>query len=312
MTGRPRLEFLWLLTVPILASSCGSGALAQVEPPDGIGTTFSPSWSPDGSAIAAIGCGDAPRQDVFVYSLSSRTATVLRGLEDDFLGNGVAWSPDGANFAVQGGPADGPYGIWLLRHAETNDRFLAPGDDASWSPDGTRLAVISSAGDTPMVQIIEVDSGTVVASFGFERVAAGPTLIAVKWSHGGERVAVVSSNMPTRGYPTLGVYLIDLGTRAVTPVFVDSHVSAQRGLAWSTDDSWLLFTVNTGGGAIAAAPLDATCGFQLLTSLAGVWGLDLSPDGMMVALTQNGRLLVGDTTRLLGRPLEEAMLCPPA
>ena len=109
-------------------------------------------WSPDGSAVLLEHDG--------VLSLAEVDFSGPRDLVNGFS---PVWAPDGQSFVfAYDHDADANP---LLAVADLDGTTLwsgVPGSLPTWSPDGTRLAVEVYRPETPVIQVIEVASGTVV------------------------------------------------------------------------------------------------------------------------------------------------------
>lgn len=103
---------------------------------------YDPAWSPDGSAIAAVGIGGGGHGlTVLEIPSGSRRMLAIEAWE-------FAWSPDAAWLAYSTGDT-----IGIVRRDGTDHRVLASrssgrfrGDfsDPVWSPDGRRVAFINA------------------------------------------------------------------------------------------------------------------------------------------------------------------------
>jgi Tol biopolymer transport system component len=109
-------------------------------------------WSPDGSAVLLERDG--------VLSIA---ATDFSGERDLVNGFSPVWAPDGQSFVfAYDHDADANP---VLAVADLDGTALWSGVSGSlptWSPDGTRLAVEVYRPETPVIQVIEVASGSVV------------------------------------------------------------------------------------------------------------------------------------------------------
>ncbi len=109
-------------------------------------------WSPDGSAVLLEHDG--------VLLVAGLDFSDARDLVNGFT---PVWAPDGQSFVfAYDHDADANP---LLAVADLEGSTLwsgVPGSLPTWSPDGTRLAVEVYRPDTPVIQVIDVASGTVV------------------------------------------------------------------------------------------------------------------------------------------------------
>ncbi|MBA2564855.1 MAG: PD40 domain-containing protein [Gemmatimonadetes bacterium] len=109
----------------------------------------SPSWAPDGDALAFVGLSRAGFSDLYVYHRAADRLEPLTG--DRFLEEAPAWSPDGSWIAyASDSVAGGDRGSRNLfaRHVGTGAvRQLTSGrwrdEDPRWAPDGGRVVFTS-------------------------------------------------------------------------------------------------------------------------------------------------------------------------
>jgi len=142
----------------------------------------SPSWSPDGTAVAFSG---RVGEDWFVYAMSLDGSEPVR-LTADLPSpeeSQPAWSPDGSSIAfiawkgaASGGGSGldmengGPFDLWLMAPDGSHRRHLRssccliggagfPAQDPVWSPDGTHILLFSGTGGS--LELIDPNSGAV-------------------------------------------------------------------------------------------------------------------------------------------------------
>ena len=114
------------------------------------GTSYTLDWSHNGE-IPAAGSGAE------ITLLSKDLTETIAILEPDGGALGIAWSPDGDQFATVNGYRNPIITIWNLDNGNplTQDRQLDGGSDpygVSWSPDGNLLATL---GDGEMSSELE-------------------------------------------------------------------------------------------------------------------------------------------------------------
>ncbi|MFO0951577.1 MAG: WD40 repeat domain-containing protein [Isosphaeraceae bacterium] len=148
----------------------------------------SPSWSPDGSRIAAT----SQNGEVHVWDV--RTGGLERTIRAyDTCGFDLSWSPDGRRIAVAGrSPAD--VRVWVDGQSEpelvlpvTPSTGIERHRMLSWRPDGRRLAVAEPGG---LVKIWEIPGGSLALSID---PAAGQTIV-VAYSPDGSRIFTASDH----------------------------------------------------------------------------------------------------------------------
>jgi hypothetical protein len=134
-----------------------------------LGEIFSPTWAPDGHAIAFSALVGG-LLDLFVYDL--QTNSLRRLTNDAYADLQPAWSPDGRSiaFATDRFTTNltdlkyGPYRLALYDVASGAIRPLPGFDDAKhinpqWSPDGSALYFISDHGGISNAYRLDVASG---------------------------------------------------------------------------------------------------------------------------------------------------------
>ncbi|HEU5121622.1 MAG TPA: hypothetical protein VFT59_02155 [Candidatus Saccharimonadales bacterium] len=128
----------------------------KVDTVSGWGAYRSPSWSPDGQALAYEGYGDA-EHELIVKNLRTNQEVLLTRLSENVESH-VSWSPTGEKLLFNDSRNE-VYTIWPDGSHRT---VLSDGDSyhASWSPDGKRVAFIEDPADDH-ISISEED-GTVV------------------------------------------------------------------------------------------------------------------------------------------------------
>lgn len=196
---------------------------------------YSPSWSPDGTAIAFYNNGDLWRINVDgtnARQLLSRT---------DPLGSFwlCAWSPLGNEIAVIGlGGDSSPRVLVVPASGGIPEVVYAPTPgglslfDVSWSSDGNRLAVVEKRADPvpDHIQIIDRATGAVVQTLLDD---SGLALVQVDWARGGSNTLAFAAESAAQ--PVRSVYTVDLASGIPTLLRDGSWPS------WSPDNTKLAY-----------------------------------------------------------------------
>lgn len=143
------------------------GRVRRITGGRGERTFEQPTWSPDGSAIAATGHrfrrANASSTGVWVFDAALETEgaelvgddrlDAAAGMNSDLAGvpaPGIAWGPDGS-WLVFGAPIDGSYELWRAHRDGTPPERLTHGEHAltqpSAVPDGAGLRLALVVGD---------------------------------------------------------------------------------------------------------------------------------------------------------------------
>jgi Tol biopolymer transport system component len=136
-----RIAFLHATSSSIaLQTVAAAGGAPATVLPAGKGYRRSPAWSPDGSKIAFVSGGGSIWVVTATGGTPQRVATIPQAQSHPCGGGlGLAWSPDGKQFAA-GGP-DGIYLITLGKPSTAKLAIRAPcAEWPSFSPDGTQIA----------------------------------------------------------------------------------------------------------------------------------------------------------------------------
>jgi dipeptidyl aminopeptidase/acylaminoacyl peptidase len=148
-----------------------SGRRIQEAQFDDLGEIFSPTWSPDGRAVAfsAIVGG---LSDLFVYDLE--TETLRRLTNDAYADLQPAWSPDGSAIAIvtdrfSTGLSSLLFGDYVLALVDPANGAIEPVDgfeqgkhiNPQWSPDGSDLFFISDQNGISNVYRMHMATGEI-------------------------------------------------------------------------------------------------------------------------------------------------------
>jgi serine/threonine protein kinase/Tol biopolymer transport system component len=238
----PQIERLWrlrelqqLTAVPLTALS---------------GNVASPSFSPDGSQIAFAWDGETngAGYDLYVKAVGSEKPLRLTHHPSDKLS--VAWSPDGRNLA-QARVAGEDSGIYLISPTGGPERKLASrsvssyyGNEISWSPDGKVLAFIdhpANAASSETLQLFLLSLDTLERT----KVQTNCNIVATpSFSPRGTFLAWVCDDTSWKS----SLWLLRLKDGVQTQLL--SRADQILGLAWSSDERRIAFSVDSNYGAL--------------------------------------------------------------
>ncbi len=193
---------------------------------------------------------------------------------------GVAWSPDGSQFAT--GSEDGTVRVWDAATGAELATLAGPGGEiygVAWSPDGSLIA--AGAADT-IVWVWDAATGEVVA-----RLEGHADVVrSVAWSPDGSRLASGSAD---------GVVRTWIAETWAAENTLSGHTAAINSVAWSPDGAELA----SGADDMTVRVWDAATGAALATfegHTDRVWSVAWSPDGARLASgSQDGVVIIWDT-----------------
>ncbi|MFF5498704.1 hypothetical protein [Streptomyces aquilus] len=153
--------------------------------------TGRPTWSPDGTLLAA-----GTQGAVMLWHMPRRERARRLPLPSGAFAARVAWSPDGSRLAATPPAGQGPSVVWSTLTWRVLREFGAPGGRGwapalAWSPDGSLLAAPGPGADTTVVEVWDVSRGTVAMTLD-DGPGRGPVW-SVRWSADGRRLAVTYS-----------------------------------------------------------------------------------------------------------------------
>jgi len=210
----------------------GSGLDRPVSDPTGF---YDPSWSPDGTEIAARENGVGI---VIIDSTGGQPAT----FDADAGDLAPSWSPDGRFIAFRQG-ATGDLVISPVDHGASPIVVVHDGYGPDWSSDGRQLAYIDSAGTLFTVDVLP-SVGTPVP-----RTPPGAVTVTgvreISWSP--DRTRIIYAKAPSGGlqYVTLG---------NLAPTDIDGTADATEP-AWSLDGRTIAFGKLFTTGGIFTTPV---------------------------------------------------------
>jgi len=227
-----------------------------------------PSWSPDGRAVAFVEGSSLWRIDVAVVNgvPQGSNLTLLLANQPSVPRNFSipAWSPLGDGIVVV--QIESPAELWVVPASGGMPEVVyqaPPGEglrSPTWSPDGTRIAFRHGTSTAEQIDIVDRDTGQVTTALA---LGSEWTIRFIDWVRTGDTLAF-DLQLDTGG-PT-DLYTLDLATGAVTQV-----VSEGFAPSWSPDDSELIYTKTTGGGARKMAKVNLATGAVTTLKVAGNW-----------------------------------------
>ena len=235
---------------------------------DDIGATRQ-IWAPDGTRIAYIMNTSGTTNPLVKLDLPSIWIADADGQNARFIAQGYEpqWSPDGKRLSFLSDVHINPYGRFLYASevrirdvAGSSDLLVSlPGDRMmmalAWSPDSSMLAVTAwQSGEPPMVWVLNADTGAVRTQWR----GVATWWLDRNWSPDSRHLAVWTWGADSLQWATLVILDVQTGQSGSLP---------GNGFNWRAGNWYERFSTN---------------------------GLDWSPDGKWLAVTQNpaGVLLV--------------------
>jgi Tol biopolymer transport system component/DNA-binding winged helix-turn-helix (wHTH) protein len=214
------------------------------------GLEVAPTFSPDGKQIAFAWSGDPATRsngfDLYVKAVGREDLLRLTHHPSEWIT--PAWSPDGSQIAFYRVSGEDT-GLYLVPALGGPERKLRPTERSnllfptglntaiSWSPDGKWIAYVDSLPST--VNLLSVKS--------LESTRLSPAAGCIQeghpaFSHGGDQLAYICSLDDSR---ERGIYVVTLhdGTQKL----VTEKIGLQSGIAWTGDDSRLIFAKDQSG-----------------------------------------------------------------
>jgi Tol biopolymer transport system component/DNA-binding winged helix-turn-helix (wHTH) protein len=208
------------------------------------GVETAPAFSPDGSRIAFAWNGDAGAGrkgfDLYVKAIGSETLLRLTNHPSEFIS--PAWSPDGTQIAFYR-LLSGDTGIYVVPALGGPERKLHSTNvphkvdiPISWSPDGRDIAFTDFLAGTEYKRVYLLSLETLET----RQVPNAPKCTydgLPAFSHSGKDLAYECLQ---HTYSDFGIYSVGLPDGP--PKLVATHSNFPIGMAWSADDSRLLFS----------------------------------------------------------------------
>jgi len=219
---------------------------------------ISPTWSPDGQAIAYVSF-DKKKPIIYVRRLHANFHTPLANYKGS--NSAPAWSPDGKRLAVTL-TKDGLSQIYLINADGSGLRRLthSSGIDTEprFSPDGTQIYFTSDRGGSPQIYRIPVNGGQA------QRVTfTGSYNVTPRISQDGKTLVYISRNDGR-----FQLTMMDLATQQ-TQVLTDSNKDESPSFA--PDGRTILYATEMGGrGVLAVVSTDGRTRYRLNNKVGDV------------------------------------------
>ncbi len=165
MPPRPRSRvWLWVAGIAVTAALAGLVGwwLAARRPPrqfrvvrltSSQSSAYRPAFSPDGSQIAFVACGEERGPCRLFVQMTSGGPP--RALTTEPVDSCVAWSPDGSRIAFVRRSS-----IYLVSPLGPPERKVAQGRCAAWTPDGKSLVVTTAEAFRSSLYMVSLDTGS--------------------------------------------------------------------------------------------------------------------------------------------------------
>jgi Tol biopolymer transport system component len=208
-----------------------------------------PVGSPDGKFIAFSASYEGDEEIYRMQIDGSDITRLTTSLGNDW---GPAWSPDGnwLVFASQRDKIEGyegpPPELYVINNDGSGLRRLTNNTTsdscASWSPDMLQIAFSSFRYDFDFVRLMVLDSDGTVAQL---PLVIPEDAYCPVWSPDGQQIAFNTADVQNGNGDIWMVYPDGTGLHQLSPFDLPARF---RGVRWSPDGQWLVFSADTGSG----------------------------------------------------------------
>lgn len=285
-----------VVLVTMMARSAGPAGPRLTEPiriTTAVGVETSPSWAPDGGALAFESTRDGDT-DIWVVQLGTGEP-VNRTADNPTKDLRPRWSPDGRWISFFSEREGGGYFIMPAmggtprKVAGWPSRETSP-SPAEWSPDGLELAFARGQRDTPWIRIV-VPDGDDARRLPLPARPRSNVVVGMRWSPDRRFLAYSRAISPIAA--TAELWLTDVTSGESVQLTDGSYRDISP--AWAPDSETLFFSSDRAGspdlwrlpisetGRPQGPPQQVTEGMELRD-------IALSPDGNRIAYTRGRRV----------------------
>lgn len=234
--------------VPAMHANQGQQSFKTFQLTTDAGEQSSPEFSPDGKLLAFVWVKeDGSSQHIYIKELGNESLQRLTNLDDAEFS--PVWSPDGKRIAFLSASAKG-LGLYIasLGSSAALSKVYAPEvntrwqDGAlSWSPDGKSIALVDHVAGQASSSIYLIDLTTPRVRMLTTPPAGWEGDLSPVFSPAGDKIAFV------RASESWVRDLYWVSTAGGEPHRITSDDRLIKGIAWSADKRWVVFSSNRGG-----------------------------------------------------------------